>query len=89
MYYILPFLPVSCLFGFFSNEYCKKMRFSNLINLKLGHDLTNKSLIYRYLIEVYQEEIEEDSHIYELERLQQIHLVKCEDYFRGIERKMR
>jgi len=52
MYYILPFLPVSCLFGFYVNDYCMRMRFSLLIDLE-GHSLTEKALVYRYLIQLF------------------------------------
>lgn len=52
MYYILPFLPVSCLFGFYINDYCMRMRFSSLIDLE-GHTQTEKALIYRYLIQLF------------------------------------
>lgn len=45
------------------------MRFSDLTNLELGHNVTEGSLVYRYLIELYLEEINEDCHIYELQRL--------------------
>lgn len=34
MYYVLPFLPATCLFGFYFNDYCMRMRFSLLIDLE-------------------------------------------------------
>ncbi|TNV87759.1 hypothetical protein FGO68_gene17348 [Halteria grandinella] len=83
--FVVCFLPITCISGFFVKERCKKIWLSQLMNDTMQSE-GEQLLCFLYLIFLYTQET--DDSWQQLIRLQQLHYTRCEQFFNSIEKKM-